>query len=267
MDFSSQILYTQNTGFNFLQEVMKQIMKRTRRIIAMGGGGFTMEQGNPLFDDYILEKARVANPHICLLPTASGDHEEYLQGFYDLFSNRKCTPTHASLFHPPVQPADVANHLMKQDIIYVSGGHTEMMIRIWKTYGIDRVLYDAWKAGILLAGVSSGGVCWFEEGVTDSNPQELDREECLGFLSGSFCAHYENEGRRPTFHRLIQEKRLAEGVGVENFAALYYEDDTLEEIIASRPCAAAYEVTRRDGRINEKALDASYLGNVKMNRR
>lgn len=241
-------------------------MKKERRIIAMGGGGFTMEPGNPLFDDYILEKSETPNPRICLLPTASGDHEEYIQGFYDLFLNRACVPTHLPLHRPGIRPADVAEELMRQEIIYVSGGHTEMMIRIWKKYGVDRVLREAWEAGILLAGVSSGGVCWFEEGVTDSNPEGLDREECLGFLPGSFCAHYENPGRRPTFHRLINEKQLSEGVGVENFAALFYKGDTLAEIQTSRRGAAAYKVTRQHGGVSESALESFYLGDAFMKR-
>ncbi len=219
-----------------------------------------MEAGNPLLDDYVLEKSPVPNPRICLLPTASGDHEDYIQGFYDLFSRRACTPTHLTLYSPQTHPADAAMHLTKQDIVYVSGGHTATMLKIWKVYGIDRLLHECWRKGVLLAGVSSGGVCWFREGVTDSDPNGLGREECLGFLPGSFCAHYENEGRRPTFHRLIQEKRLLEGVGVENFTALYFRGDSLEEVVGSRPGARAYKVSRLENRIRETALQTVYLG-------
>jgi dipeptidase E len=51
-------------------------MTRPRQIVAFGGGGFSMESGNPLLDDYVLGLACAAGrdrPRVCFLPTASGD--------------------------------------------------------------------------------------------------------------------------------------------------------------------------------------------------
>lgn len=44
-----------------------------RQIIAMGGGGFSMEPDNLLLDQYILSQAHTDVPKICFIPTASGD--------------------------------------------------------------------------------------------------------------------------------------------------------------------------------------------------
>ncbi|MBE1555569.1 peptidase E [Filibacter limicola] len=55
-----------------------------RQIIALGGGGFSMEPDNPLLDLYILKQAKKTNPQICFIPTASGDSENY-----SLFRTRK----------------------------------------------------------------------------------------------------------------------------------------------------------------------------------
>jgi len=44
-----------------------------RRIVAMGGGGFSCRPGHPEFDRYGLGQATALSPRICLLPTASGD--------------------------------------------------------------------------------------------------------------------------------------------------------------------------------------------------
>ncbi len=74
-----------------------------RQIIAMGGGGFSMEPDNPLLDQYILEQAQQRNPQICFLPTASGDAEGYISRFYDFFNRQDCRPSHLSLFKPPTR--------------------------------------------------------------------------------------------------------------------------------------------------------------------
>lgn len=46
-----------------------------RQIIALGGGGFSMEPDNPALDDYILEQSNEAKPKICFIGTASGDSD------------------------------------------------------------------------------------------------------------------------------------------------------------------------------------------------
>jgi peptidase E len=53
-----------------------------RRIVAMGGGGFSMEPDNPLLDDYVLSLARSSRPRVCYLPTAGGDDDGYIARFY-----------------------------------------------------------------------------------------------------------------------------------------------------------------------------------------
>jgi peptidase E len=45
---------------------------RPKRIIALGGGGFSMEPGNPLLDDALLEATGVDHPRVLFIPTASG---------------------------------------------------------------------------------------------------------------------------------------------------------------------------------------------------
>ncbi len=57
-------------------------MKNLKQIIAMGGGGFSMEPDNPLLDDYVLKQSNKSNPKICFTPTASGDSEGYINRFY-----------------------------------------------------------------------------------------------------------------------------------------------------------------------------------------
>ena len=91
-----------------------------QQIIALGGGGFSMEPENPLLDHYILQQSDSQFPKVCFLPTASGDSDRYITRFYEAFTQLECRPTHLSLFRPPTHSLQL--FLQDQDIIYVGGG-------------------------------------------------------------------------------------------------------------------------------------------------
>jgi dipeptidase E len=55
-----------------------------RQIIARGGGGFSIEPGNLTLDRYILAQARVPEPAVAFVPTASGDADANTARFYML---------------------------------------------------------------------------------------------------------------------------------------------------------------------------------------
>src|SRR5215210_4229065 len=143
-------------------------------------------------------------PRVCGLGQATGDSADGIVRFYELFPSDRCRPSHVSLFGIP-RP-DYREHLLAQDAIFVGGGNTANMLGVWRVHGLHRVLRAAWKRGIVLGGVSAGAICWFESGVTDSFRAELDGLECLGFLPGSCCPHYDGEeARRPAYHRLVRD--------------------------------------------------------------
>ena len=103
-------------------------------IVAMGGGGFSMEPENPLLDDYLISLAEAAEPRVCFLPTASGDADGHDVKFYDSFGNGRCVPTHLSLFRRTID--DLRSFLLDQDIIYVGGGNTAIMLAAWRVHGL-----------------------------------------------------------------------------------------------------------------------------------
>ena len=57
-------------------------MNNKRRILAIGGGGFMMEDGFTPIDRELLRLTGKQHPKICLIPTPTGDAEEVLQRFY-----------------------------------------------------------------------------------------------------------------------------------------------------------------------------------------
>ena len=152
-----------------------------RQIIAMGGGGFSMEPDNLLLDQYILSQAHTDVPKICFIPTASGDADNYIERFYEAFEKLVCKPSHLSMFS--LNFIDLKAYVLQQDILYVGGGNTRNMLSLWQEWGLDTILKGAYKKGIILAGISAGSICWFEEGVTDSMNNKLSKIDCLGFLT------------------------------------------------------------------------------------
>ncbi|HYZ28562.1 MAG TPA: Type 1 glutamine amidotransferase-like domain-containing protein, partial [Thermoleophilaceae bacterium] len=103
-----------------------------RRIVAMGGGGFSARPGDPELDAYVVAQARAGTPCICLLPTASGDPDDQIQRFYRAFHELDCTPSHLSLFRLGSRPVDIRARLLAQDVIYVGGGSMSNLLAIWR---------------------------------------------------------------------------------------------------------------------------------------
>lgn len=228
-----------------------------KQIIAMGGGGFSMEPENPLLDQYLLKQTGKRNPAVCFVATASGDAEGYLLKFYAAFSKLRCRPSHLSLFRPP---ADIRSFVLAQDAIYVGGGNTKSLLALWREWGLDRCFREAWRRGIVLGGISAGSICWFEQGLTDSRTGRLTVLPCLGLLKGSNCPHYNGEPkRRPAYQRLIAHGRMQPGIAAEDGVALHYIGRRLERVVSSRPQAAAYRVWMRDGKAREERIPARYL--------
>jgi peptidase E len=236
----------------------------TPTVVAMGGGGFSMEPDNPLLDDHVLDLARANHdrdrPRVCFLPTASGDAPTYVAQFYAAFA-RRSEATHLDLFKRTID--DVEAFLIDQDVVYVGGGNTENMLAVWRVHGVDRALRLAWQAGTVMTGLSAGSLCWFETGTTDSFGAGLAPLSAgLGFIPGSHAPHYDSEAeRRPHYRRLVAEGVLPAGYAADDGAALVFHGPDLAEVVASRPGALAYRVERGSARqAVETPLPTRYLG-------
>jgi len=237
------------------------------RVIAMGGGGFLMEPENPLLNQYCLDCTGKTVPKVCFIPTASGDSEDFLSRFYTAFARYSCEPSHLAFFRRPrsgaIPFADIEQHLLKQDLIYVGGGNTRAMLAIWREWNVDEILRKAWQSGVLLAGMSAGAICWFDYGGSDSNfVEKLSPLQGLGLIRGGCTPHYDGEpNRRPDFHQLVKNGELPPGIGIDDGAAVLFEEQQIIEVVSSRPAAKAYQVKLEgDGQIAEEPLKARYLG-------
>jgi peptidase E len=223
-----------------------------RHVVAMGGGGFSMD--DPVLDRYVLDLTGASRPKVCFLPTASGDAAGYQEAFLAAFPPTAFAPSVLRLFEREV--ADVAALLGEQDVVYVGGGNTAIMLAAWRLHGVDAALRAAWEAGVVMAGLSAGANCWFEASTTDSFllGRADPLRDGLGFLAGSFTPHYDGEAaRRPSLHTLVATGALPPGLACDDFAAVRFSGTEMVEAVASRPGASCYRVVRTAGGDAEEA--------------
>ncbi len=225
-----------------------------RQIIALGGGGFSMEPENTLLDNYILEQSDKQNPKICFLGTASGDSKDYIERFYASFKKKNCIPSHLSLFKGHTDK--IEEFILQQNIIYVGGGNTRNMLVLWKEWGLDDKIKKAYSNGTILSGLSAGAICWFEEGLTDSVPNQLNKLECLGLLKGSNCPHFDGEPERQNCYRdRIKNGEMKGGFACDDGVGLHYINENLESILSSREKGCAYRYTLENKVLCEKKIE------------
>jgi peptidase E len=230
----------------------------TRHIVALGGGGFSDDGPPSKLDDFILSLAQTPRPRICFLPTASGDSETYPVKFYRAFTPRDCRPSDLSLFNRTV--ADLRAFLLDQDVIYVGGGNTANMLAVWRVHGVDAILREAWGAGVVLAGVSAGAICWFEAGVTDSfGLPPTGMRDGLGLLAGSACPHYNSEPqRRPVYQELVRQG-FPGGYAADDGVGLHFVERELAEVVSETGGRFAYRVTLDGDAVRELQLEPRSL--------
>lgn len=226
--------------------------------IALLGGGFSIDP-DPLLDDWLLGLVPTPRPRVCFLPTASGDAEAYVERFHAGLDDRAETTT-LRLFARDHR--DPRSTLLAQDVIYVGGGNTANALAVWRVHGVDRAIVEAYRAGVLLCGISAGAICWFESCLTDSFGPVAVLRDGLGLLSGSACPHYDTEpARRPSYLRAVASGELPSGWALDDGAAALFTDGTLGESVARRPGAHLRRVQAEpDTGVAETAIEARLLG-------
>jgi dipeptidase E len=217
-----------------------------RTIVAIGG----FADVGPLLD-YVLEVA--GGKRLLYVPTAGMENSDFTLWWYGTAAKHGAAMSH--LHFSPWPPPDLRERVLDHDVVFVAGGNTANMLAVWRVHGFDAILRDAWEAGVVLAGWSAGAICWFEAGVTDSFGPQLAGMDCLGFLPGSACPHYDGEAeRRPRYAELLRDG-FPPGLAIDDDVGVRFDGTELAEVVTAREGATAYRVTT-DG---EEPLDARLL--------
>ena len=231
----------------------------TPTILAMGGGGFTMEPDHPALDDFALSLTGSREPRVLFLPTASGDPAAQIQAFHARYGGRACRATHLSLFRRHGATGSLADVIAAQDLIYVGGGSMRNLLAVWRAHGLDVLLRAAWERGTVLCGLSAGAMCWFEGGITRSaGPPEPIAG--LGLLPGSLTVHADGEPERlPVWLRAVESGELPGGWAADDGVGLLFRGRRLERVVSSRPAAMALRCDAVGGELARRRLEPELL--------
>ena len=235
-------------------------------ILALGGGGFMMEDGPSPIDKYILKLSGKSKPKICFVSTACGDLPENIDKFYAAYGPEHCEPSHLAFFRKPMKGsislADLEASVLAQDIIYVGGGNTKSALGVWREWGLDAVLQRALASGVVLAGMSAGAMCWFDAGLTDSFWGAGYRPlRCLGFLRGACGVHYHSDGERQSrLAAALEAGSIPSSVAIDDYAAVLYRDGLVSKVISWREGANAYRLSLKDHQAVEEPYEYTTIG-------
>ncbi len=234
------------------------------KLIAIGGG----EIGRPGYhvettkiDKEIIRLSGKQKPRLLFIPTASSDAQGYIQTVQNHFGKRlNCKVDTLLLIKSKPSLKLIKHKIMNTDIIYVGGGDTGTMIKVWQSYGVDKILKAAYDQGIILSGLSAGAICWFKYGLSDSQrfknqaqPFSYIRIKGLGFFSFTVSPHHIREKARKAALIKIMKTTPGIGLALDDFTALEIINDKYR-IIISKPGAKVHKVFYKDTKLSYKPL-------------
>jgi dipeptidase E len=228
-----------------------------KQIIAFGGGILQRDEDDTRTERLILDVSGKRDPRVCYIPTASGDSAEYID--YVLTSFRRLGVSTDVLRFFDRTPADLPEFVAQFDIIQVGGGNTRSMLAVWRHWGLDVLLRQAWERGVVLCGSSAGSLCWFESGLTDSVADAYTAMTCLGFLAGSNCVHYNTPDRRAVYLEMVEKDELSAGIACPDGVAAHFVGERLARAVSIVPDHCAYFVEKVDSKAVESRLETTFL--------
>ncbi|UFU07872.1 peptidase E [Ruania halotolerans] len=235
-------------------------------IVATSGGyrpGYRTRLEFDALVHHAVDRAGVSgrSPRLTYLGTAGGDQDWRIAAMSEAGRVAGFELTALRLFTMP-NVQDVEAHLLEQDVIWVDGGSVANLLAVWRVHDLDEIFARVWQAGVVLAGVSAGSICWFTGGTTDSfGPELRPVTNGLGLLPYANGVHYDSEERRrPLVHALVGEGTLGETHCTDDGVGLVYEGTSLVEAVTERAGKGAYRVLRGpDAQVSEERIEPRVL--------
>lgn len=222
------------------------------KIVAIGGGeigrpGYPVETTG--IDREIIKLSGKRRPRLLFISTASSDAVVYVKAVEKHFGQRLgCQVDFLLLARESLAQKTVQKKILESDIVYVGGGNTLKMMKIWRRAGVDKVLSQAFQKGIILAGLSAGAICWFRYGLSDSGNLKKGRKKSLytrvkglNLINLTVSPHHIREKSRRRGLISIMKKTPGVGIALDDYAALEIVDDQYR-VIRSKTKARAHKV-------------------------
>ena len=182
-----------------------------KKIIAIGGGGFT-HRSDEVLDKFVIDQCKKKQINFGFLPTASEDNKDKIKLFYSELNKYNIQLSHFELCS---SSNGFEEWLIAQDIIYIGGGNTKFMIKVWEDNNLIKVFKDAYNSGVILSGISAGAVCWFDWILSDSAGPGYNPLRGINILSGSCTPHSSVPERMTQYQLDIKNSKLPPGIAID----------------------------------------------------
>ena len=187
-------------------------------------------------DSAIIRLTQKAHPKVLFVGTASHDNPAYADTVRRQYLNRLgCASFEIlNLETEDLSYDDILKKVMETDIIYVGGGDTTYMLKVWREKGVDEILRKAYQKGTVLSGLSAGAICWFDWYDNMDDVETLDELALvpgLSFIKGFCVPHYEelSEEEKEKINFLLKGKGIS-GWALDNCSAIIFQDSKMEII-------------------------------------
>jgi len=218
-------------------------VNKAGKIIAIGGGGFT-HGVDPTLDDFCLDFVS-AQPNVGFVGLASLEFEGKIERFYERFGGYATSLSHLS---QDASATEAKLWLAGKHLVYFGGGNTAHLIAQLKRRHLVQLFRRANAKGLVIAGVSAGGVCWFDWVLSDSGGKGYAPLAGLGFVASGVCPHYSEEPQRgPVFERLITDDPSLSGYAIDDGACLVAQSGRVVGSFSARDNAAVHFVQNIKG--------------------
>lgn len=228
-----------------------------RKIIAISGGELKKNKTFTI-DQEIIRFSNKKHPTFLFIPTASYDDVPYIKSISAHFSKLGCIMDLLLLKTSTLTHQQIKEKIMAADIIYVGGGNTMMMMKLWRKLGIDRLLDQARKKGTLLTGLSAGCICWFSYGNSNAlhlpkSKKDFIKVKGLGFIDALVCPHFDREKqRKSTLVEMVKKSKLM-GLALDEGLAIQVLDNTYRIIGIDK--AQAYKIYWKNNTLHKELLE------------
>ena len=210
------------------------------KILICIGGGELREKQTLKIDAYV---AYLAKKHAdgkraygLFIGTASHDSMPYFNTFRKTYTGEFDIKADCALtVYGEMDYEKIAAKFAKADFIYIGGGDTVFMLEKWKSFGLDKLVYDAYERGVIVVGLSAGAICHFEKMYTDSPSVTGDEKyriyDGVGLIKGTVTPHYEE--RKSDFEQTMIDEKIDKAIAIEGNSAVVYVNGELKGSLSS----------------------------------
>lgn len=204
----------------------------SKKLVLGSGGIFFENPSDPIIDHIISIADKKEEMKAVFLPTACHDNhgdEETVRNYFLTHGFSECTSLYLS--EGTLSDEEIGDKILSASVIYADGGNLKFLLETWRKCGVIKYLKEAYENGTVIAGQSSGAMCWCRRGYDncgiDGRYMFLDGLDLIPYI---LCPHFED------WQHFCENVKMQEldGLAVDNDIAISIVDGKYEIIDSGR---------------------------------